>query len=147
VATVAVALAFCGWEGTLTHQSSAAHWSTGAVIAVTFVVAVALGRGRQPRRSANWLGSSLRATIGWRRRPGYAAGVAVWAGLILAVIGWDLNSFAHQVHTLPTLSYEIGRVTRFAWGRAAVYALWLATGAALVSGQRRQPAPPSQEDP
>jgi hypothetical protein len=53
---------------------------------------------------------------------------------VLAVVGWDLNSFAHQAHDLPTLSYYTGRITRFAWGRALVFAAWLAAGVGIAVG-------------
>jgi len=116
------------------------------VVAAAFVVAVILGRGRQRSRSAEWARTSIRSASRWRERPGYATGVAVWIGIILATIGWDLNSFVHQAHDLPTLSYEIGRITRFAWGRAAVFALWLAAGGALVAGQRSRPIGHREEE-
>jgi len=63
--------------------------------------------------------------------------VVVWVLLVLAVIGWDLNSFAHQAHDLPTLSYLIGRVTRWRWGRGTFFAAWLALGVGLAAGRRR----------
>ncbi len=63
----------------------------------------------------------------------------MWIAVIFAVVGWDLNSFIHQAHDLPTLSYEIGRITRYAWGRAVVFALWLLAGSALVAGRRSRP--------
>jgi len=101
--------------------------------AVGVVAAVIAGWSRQRMRTRAWLSSTSRAVRGWRRAPLFSTGVVVWTLLILAVIGWDLNSFVHEVHYLPTLSYEIGRVTRYEWGRALLFAAWLAAGIGLVT--------------
>ncbi|MGO9456031.1 MAG: hypothetical protein ACLP62_03135 [Acidimicrobiales bacterium] len=106
----------------------------GVTIVVVALATLIAGRGRQRATTGAWLTDAGRAVVGWRARPGYAAGVAVWAVLLVAVVGWDLNSFAHQAHDLPTLSYLVGRVTRFTWGRALVYAAWLAAGAGIAVG-------------
>ena len=102
------------------------------MIGATAVGAVVAGRGRQRSPSVTWLVGAARSIGAGRRRPLFAAGVAAWTLLILAVIGWDLNSFVHQAHDLPTLSYLFGRVTRWTWGRALVFAAWLSAGAGLV---------------
>lgn len=131
---VATLAALAVWEGGHPQQTPAAHWSVALTIVAAVAVAVAAGRGRQHTPSRRWLASSARAAAGWRRAPQRAAGAAVWVLLVLAVIGWDMNSFVHQAHDLPTLSYLFGRVTRFRWGRALVFAAWLAAGAGLVAG-------------
>ena len=143
VVVLAPLVALSVWEGLQSRQSAAAHWSVGLVVAATVVATVVLGRGRQPVRSGAWASGSLEVAVHWRRRPAYSAGLAVWVVLLLAVIGWDLNSFVHQAHDLPTLSYLVGRVTSRWWGRAAVAALWLAAGVGLAVGcladRRRRP--------
>jgi hypothetical protein len=135
-AGLAALVALAAWEGTLDRQSAAAHWSVAAVIAAAIVVTVVAGRSRQRTTSRAWL-SSWRSATGWRERPVYAAGVGVWVVVVLAVVGWDVTSFAVQTHDLPTLSYFVGRVTRYEWGRAAVFAAWLAVGGYLAVGWRR----------
>lgn len=122
------------WEGMQVRQSAAAHWSVAVVIVVSVVAAVVAGWGRQRATTRAWLAAGGRAIGRRRSAPLYAAGVVVWVLLILAVIGWDLNSFVHQAHDLPTLSYYVGRVTRWRWGRALVFATWLAAGVGLVTG-------------
>ncbi len=106
----------------------------GATIVAVAVATLVAGRGRQRATTGAWLTDAGRAAVGWRARPGYAAGVAVWAVLLVAVVGWDLNSFALQAHDLPTLSYLVGRATRFTWGRALVFAAWLAAGVGIAAG-------------
>jgi hypothetical protein len=106
----------------------------GTTIAGVALATLVVGRGRQRTTTVAWLADAGRAAVGWRERPGYAAGIAVWAALLLATVGWDLNSFAHQAHDLPTLSYFTGRVTRFAWGRALLFAAWLAAGVGIAAG-------------
>ncbi len=106
----------------------------GATLAGVALATLVAGRGRQRATTGAWLTNAGRAAVGWRARPGYAAGVAVWAVLLVAAVGWDLNSFAHQAHDLPTLSYLVGRVTSFTWGRALVYAAWVAAGVGIATG-------------
>lgn len=131
------------WEGLQARQSAAAHWSVGLSIAAVVVLAVVMGRGHQVERSRAWVSGAARTVAGWRRTPRYAAGVTVWVVLIAGVVAWDLTSFARQSHDLPTLSYQFGRITRWHWGRALVFAGWLAAGlgvagACLVPRHRRR---------
>jgi hypothetical protein len=62
----------------------------------------------------------------------------VWSVLVAATVGWDLVSFVVQSHTLPTLSYFIGRVTRYRVGKGVVFALWLSLGGYLAAGWRTE---------
>lgn len=135
------------------RQTPAAHWSVGLSIAAVVVLALVLGRGRQPRRSGAWVSDAARAVARWRRTPRLSAAVAFWTILLGAIVVWDITSFARQSHDLPTLSYEFGRVTRWHWGRAVVFAAWLAAGVGLAAAglvprhrrrqdkARRQPPP------
>ncbi len=133
------------WEGAQQRQTAAAHWSVGLVIVLGLAAAVVVGRRSQRLRSVDWLRQAGRGirSLGdsepWRVRPAYIAGVVAWVMLVAAIAAWDLNSFAHQSHYLPTLSYFAGKVTRYRWGRSAVFAGWLAVGAYLVAGWRRLP--------
>jgi hypothetical protein len=125
--------ALAAWEGMQVRQSPAAHWSVGLSIVAVVGGALVLGRGRQVERSATWCSAAVGAVAGWRRTLLCALGVAVWIVLLAAAVGWDLHSFMRQSHDLPTLSYEIGRVTRWRWGRAVVFAAWLAAGVGLAA--------------
>lgn len=141
VASIAV-LAFAGWEGTLSRTAPAAHWSVLATIACALIVAAAAGRHLQRKSSGVWLRDGLGAIAGdvtrrTRRPAPLVAGVAIWTALILAGIGWDLYSFSKEVQYLPTLSRLFGDVTGHDWGRALVFACWLALGAYLAVGWRR----------
>jgi hypothetical protein len=142
---VAALAVLAAWEGHQSEASAAAHRSVALVVLGVAIATVAVGHGRQRTTSVAWLIDAAHATGNWRARPLYAAGVVVWAVLLLAVVGWDLNSFVHQAHDLPTLSYYVGRVTRHTWGRAALFGVWLAAGvgialACLVERTRRAPA-------
>lgn len=145
-ALAVAALALAAWQGTLVQSATAAHWSLLAVIAVALVVAVVTGRRRQREASSDWLrrrtGDALRDLVRTDRAVPIAtvAGAAIWVVLVAATIGWDLNSFVHQAPDLPTLSRLVGAVTRHDWGRALVFALWLALGAYLAVGGRRRVA-------
>lgn len=138
-----VAACLAAWEGTVTRSSAAAHWSVGATIAAIALACIAGGRGRQRSRSAEWIRAGASAV--WRTVSGHgarpalavAAGTALWVLLAVATIGWDLNSFLHQAHSLPTLSGLVGDVTRHDWGRSLVFAAWLALGAHVALGWRR----------
>lgn len=135
------------WEGTVSRSSADAHWSVGAAIAAVALVGVAAGRGRQWTRSAAWLrgaASAVRRTVmarDARPEPALWMGTTLWALLVAVTIGWDLDSFAHQAHSLPTLSSLVGDVTRHDWGRALVFGAWLAVGAYVALGWRRPAAP------
>jgi hypothetical protein len=138
---LAAGLAVAWWEGAQQRDSAAAHWSVGAVIALIGGLALATGWGRQRTSCGAWAGASIGAVRGWRtRRRSEVVAVAIWALLIVAVIGWDLASFVAQSHNLPTFSYLFGRITRWRWGRAVVFAAWVAIGSGLaVSCRRRGP--------
>ena len=138
----AAAGGFIAWEGTLAQSSMPAHVSVLAVIALALAAAGVMGRSRQRRPSAAWLRDGAVAfrdglACPGRRPLALRIGVAVWVVLAAATIGWDLTSFLHQSHSLPTLSRFVGAVTRAAWGRATVFAAWLALGAYLAAGGRR----------
>lgn len=140
-AGAAAALGVCAWEGTIVQSSPTARVSVLAVIAVALVVAGVAGRARQREPSGAWLGHGLQTLVadltGRGRRPAALwAGTLLWVVLVAATIGWDLNSFAHQAHDLPTLSRLVGDLTRHDWGRALLFAAWLALGAFLVAGGR-----------
>ena len=157
-AACAAAAAFSAWEGTLGRYSSPAHASVLAVIAAALVTAAVAGHGRQRRRSADWARGVLRALADGAaaaRRGSLApraAGALVWTAVAAATIGWDANSFARRSHALPTLSRLVGDVTDHQWGRALVFAAWLALGAYLAAGWRREPpveggGPAARADP
>jgi hypothetical protein len=106
-------------------------------MALALALLVRLGRGRQRMPSRAWLKSNAGAVRHWRTQPfGDVVSVSIWTVLILAIVGWDLVSFAVQAHSFPTLSYFVGHVTRYPVGRGAVFALWLLTGAGVAAGWR-----------
>jgi uncharacterized membrane protein YidH (DUF202 family) len=137
VALVAAAVAFAWWEGGLHQFQAAAHWGILAVVALVLVVAVVGGVGRQATTSGQWVRGplSVRRHLEADRKTTIA--VLVWVALVLAVVGWDLNSFVHQSHHLPTLSSIFGHVTSTRAGRAGLVAAWLALGGGLALGWRR----------
>lgn len=140
-AAVTVLLVFATWEGVQSRRSASAHWSVLAVIACSWGVAAVVGRGLQHKSSARWARDGFHAIGGDLRRRSsrgapMVAGAAVWTTLIVGTVGWDLYSFSRQVHSLPTLSRLIGDVTDQHWGRAIVFAGWLALGTCLVIGWR-----------
>jgi len=137
VALVAAAAAFSWWEGGLHQYSTAAHSGILAAIALTLASALVAGVGRQATTTGAWLRGPLPIRRHLVEAPGATVAVLVWIVLLLAVIGWDLNSFVHQRHDLPTLSSIFGHLTSSRGGRAAVVALWLTLGAALAVGWRR----------
>jgi hypothetical protein len=137
------------WEGTLGRNSSAAHWSVGIVIGLVLAGAVVAGRGRQRTGTRRWAGDAVRVAegvlTGRDRRPmAQVVGTVVWVVLIAATIGWDMYSFFHQAHDLPTLSRLFGDVTDHVWGRIVVFGGWLALGGYLAAGWRK---PLSTVDP
>jgi hypothetical protein len=137
MALVAAAAAFSWWEGGLHQYSAAAHWSILAAIALTLASAVVAGVRRQAATTGGWIRGPLPVRRHLAEAPRTTVAVLVWIVLVLAIIGWDLNSFAHQRHDLPTLSSIFGHLTSSRGGRAAVVALWLTLGAALAVGWRR----------
>lgn len=140
------AAALAAWEGTVERLSLPSRSSVGALIGVAVVGAAVAGRSRQRATTSGWargaLDAAVRAVAGRGTRPGRlaVAGLLGWTTLVLATIGWDLNSFVHQVQSLPTLSRLFGDVTREAWGRGLVFAAWLGLGAYLAAGWRRRGA-------
>ncbi|MGH9088010.1 MAG: hypothetical protein ACRDYZ_07845, partial [Acidimicrobiales bacterium] len=134
-ALVLTLAALSAWQGTLTRQSPAGHWATGAVVALAVVGVAAAGRARQRERSLDWLARAAHAVTGWRVQPPVAVvGVAGWAAITLIAVGWDLYSFAHESRALPTLSAFLGDVTAVPAGRGLLFAAWLALGAGVVLG-------------
>ena len=78
------------------------------------------GRGRQRCTAGRGPRGPLSVRRHWWARPAATVAARVWVALVLAaVVGWDLNSFVHQSHDLPTLSSIIGHVTASRAGRAA----------------------------
>jgi hypothetical protein len=138
VVAVAAAAAFSWWEGGLRQFETAGHVGVLAAIALAFLALAVAGRGRQARPSLAW----ARGPLALRRHLAHdrsaTVGAAVWTVLVLAVIGWDLNSFVRQSATVPTLSTIFGHVTSSQPGRTALFAGWLALGAALAVGWRRR---------
>ena len=124
------------WEGLQAQNTRAAHYSVGALIILALATAVILGFRRQLSTSTSWARGACRALGRWQDRPAEVSGYLIWGLLILAIAGWDANSFAHQSHQLPTLSYYFGRVTRYHLGRTFVFLGWLSLGAYLVAGNR-----------
>jgi hypothetical protein len=130
-------LLFACWEGYLRWPSKAAHISILTAIVVMFALALVAGRYRQPMSTAAWLsriGAAIRQPS--TRSPVAIVGALIWLMLVLAVAGWDLHSFLLEQHSLPTLSYLIGRVSRFALGRSVLVATWLALGGFFVLANR-----------
>ncbi|WP_298210949.1 hypothetical protein [Ferrimicrobium sp.] len=137
-----VGLVFAWWEGLHPWPSDPAHVSILTAIIVMFVLAILVGRRHQRMSSRAWLSrtwASIRRPT--QRPPLYLFGTVVWVMLVLAVAGWDFRSFLLELHSLPTLSYLIGRVSRFATGRSILVAAWLALGAFFVAGNRVHLAP------
>lgn len=127
---------FAIWEGFQSRFSFSSRSSVLTAIGVVIVVASAAGVRRHALRSRAWLSNALASIRSWKKSRMYAFGSAVWVLLLLAAVGWDLNSFVHEVHYLPTLSFLIGRITRLRWGRALLFGIWLAAGTGLAFGHR-----------
>jgi len=127
------------WQAHLGRDSPAAHWSVAILVVVAFAVAVVLGRGRQRESSRRWMARNLLFVRTWRTQSrATVMSALVWTVLIVGVVAWDLVSFAYQSHSLPTLSYFIGHVTRYPLGRGLLFAAWLGVGAYLVSAHRSE---------
>lgn len=109
------------------------------LVVSTFGAALVLGRGRQYRTTRQWVARNVHFVRTWRTQSRAAVVSAlVWAVLIGGVVTWDLVSFVVQSRDLPTLSYFIGYVTRYAVGRGLLFAVWLGIGAYLVSARRAE---------
>jgi hypothetical protein len=134
---VAATLGFSWWQGSLRQSSSAAHVGILVAIAVVLGSAIVFGRGRQAMTTGSWIRGPITVRRHLADDPRATVAALVWVGLVLAVIGWDLNSFAHQSHDLPTLSWIVGHVTSRSAGRGVLVALWLGLGASLALGWRR----------
>lgn len=135
---VSAVAAFAVWEGLQPRHSDASFASVAITAGAVVLTALVAGRGRQAARSTSWARAALVSLRHARTRPVYALGVVVWIVVIGAAIGWDLTSFVAQSHDLPTFSYLAGRITRWHWGRATVFALWLALGLVLAFGWLRR---------
>ncbi|MHB8262435.1 MAG: hypothetical protein ACYDGY_01615 [Acidimicrobiales bacterium] len=134
-----VILVFAAWEGGKPYTTASAHISIALAIAAVVLAALYGGRNLQEVKSFTW----LKATGGSIRRylshPGMqGTGVLVWLIFFMAYFGWDLNSFLHEQHDLPTLSYLIGRVTRYYIGRFLFVTGWLLVGWYLAFGNLRK---------
>lgn len=139
---VSGAIALCTWQGQLSRDASGAHWSVGLLVAAAFLLALFSGRGRQRHTSGTWVARSARGIWNWRSQPtSTVVAIVMWSALFAAVVGWDAASFILQSHLLPTLSYFMGRVTRYPVGRGAFFALWLGLGFYLASGWRAPARP------
>jgi hypothetical protein len=131
------AIALCVWQAGLTRDTPGARWSVALLVGVALVTVIVLGRGRQRRSSGAWIALSADWIQHWRTQPrSLRTVVIVWTALVVAVVGWDLVNFIVQSHALPTLSYFIGRVSRYQVGRGVLFALWLVIGAYLVAAGR-----------
>ena len=133
----ALILALSAWQAQLSRDSAGAHWSVALLIVTAYGAALVLGRGRQDQTVRGWVARNFHFVRTWRTQSRSAVVSAlVWAVLIGGVVAWDLVSFVLQSHALPTLSYFIGHVTRYAVGRGLLFAAWLGVGAYLVSARR-----------
>jgi hypothetical protein len=109
------------------------------VVVAAFVITLVLGIGRQRQTSRTWAARSARGTPAWRTQSRTMIGaVVIWTVLVAATVGWDLVSFIFQSHSLPTLSFFIGEVTRYRIGRGLCFAVWLGIGGYLVAGWRTE---------
>ncbi len=131
----AFSMAFAAWEGGKPYTTTDAHVSIAVVIAVVVLVALYSGHHRQEMKSLTWLKGMGRSIRRYLSNPDIqGTGALVWLVFFMAYFGWDLNSFLHQQRDLPTLSYLIGRVTRYYAGRSVLVAGWLLGGWYLAFG-------------
>ncbi len=137
------------WEGTLRWQSTTAHASVLALIALVLLLALLAGRGRQAERTPRRLGARrnrpaastggadpTRRVSPWRAHPAASIATTAWALLAAAVLAWDLVSVTLGTPARPTLSKLAGDLTRHVAGRAALTFAWVALGLALALGSR-----------
>ncbi len=146
---VLAAAAFVAWEAVQARLSTSSHAGILSAIGVLLVLALACGHGRQRERSRTWslgVARALRSVFAAGRvRTAAVGGALVWVLLIAATAGWDATSFSEQRHDLPTLSRLFGDVTDHDWGRALLFAAWLALGAYLATGWRRRSRDPAAD--
>jgi hypothetical protein len=134
---VAGVVALSTWQAHFSRRSPGAHWSVAILALTALGAAFLLGHGRQRDTACQWTARNLHFVRTWRSHPRPAVVSAlVWSVLVVGVVGWDLVSFIVQSHSLPTLSYFIGHVTRYPLGRGLLFALWLGIGAYLAAGRR-----------
>jgi multisubunit Na+/H+ antiporter MnhB subunit len=137
-AVVAVVAALAAFVASEPPHSTPTRWAVVAVVLAAVVLAIALGWGRQRERSGVWLAAAFRSIGRWRQYPArQVLGVTIWLVIILAIAAFDFASFLHQSHDLPTLSYYIGKVTRYSWVRGLCVVAWLAVGGWILTTERR----------
>jgi hypothetical protein len=135
LSVVVISLAFGAIDGRMSYRDFRGHLLVICAIAVTVLFALIRGRKRQKLKSLNWLRSTRTSIYSYFKSPNmWGTGVLIWLLFFLAYFSWDLNSFLHQSHNLPTLSYLIGRITRFYFGKFALTTVWLIGGWYLASG-------------
>jgi hypothetical protein len=133
----AALIALSVWMAGRSRDDPDAQWSVAVLIGAAFGAAAILGQGRQRQPGLTWVIDNARWVRQWHRQPrAQVVAVVVWTALLVAAVGWDLVSFVAQAHAYPTLSYFIGRVTRYPVGRGLVFALWLSLGGYLAAGRR-----------
>jgi hypothetical protein len=127
------------WQAGQSRHARTTHWAVALIVVAAVLTAAFIGRNRQRTRSGAWATDVVRGVRSWRQQPrATVISVVAWTTLVAAVVSWDLASFIAQSHTLPTLSYFIGHVTRYRVGRGVCFAVWLGVGAYLVAGWRRR---------
>lgn len=119
------------------RDASLTRWCVVTVIAGGLLVTIGVGRGRQRRRSRDWLAGAI-GRVAHRGGEGAlrGAGVAGWITLVAAFVGWDAFSFSQERADLPTLSRLLGLVTASAGGRGILAVAWVAWGAWVGGGWR-----------
>ena len=94
------------------------------MVAIPIVVALVLGARRRGERV------EPEPTV---PMDPFERGTAVWVALLAALIGWELLAlFSSPREEHPTLSSVADTIMSVHIGRAAMFALWLAAGAALA---------------
>jgi hypothetical protein len=86
--------------------------------------------------AAAWRPSRPPATVRWSR-----ASVALWLGLVVLTVGWELLAyFSTPRHDHPTLSVIADEIMSVHPGRALLFFLWLVLGWLLVRTPRTAPS-------